>query len=229
MKKPKVLNYNYSLLLILCIFSSSLNAQFLENIYLEGEAVTKYSIGKESRRIIQYRENVSVDVPKNSRFDSPVYGINFSLNYRFNNSLSAGVGSGINFVKDQSHPYLAYEYYDKLMVPMILKVNYNMGISENWKILSELNGGIQLNEFAYGNSRQGFYIKEHGGLLAGVKAGIGRKVGKYTAILKFGYEWNQLTHEDSLGWYDNNEFDYSDIIEYETNYHLLNVSLAIRL
>ncbi|MDT0644709.1 hypothetical protein RM553_17850 [Zunongwangia sp. F363] len=229
MKAPKNSKRNYFLLLILCIFSSSLNAQFLEKIYLEGEAVTKYSIGKESRRSIQYQDNITVNVPENSRFDAPVYGIGFSLNYRFNHSFSAGVGSGINFVKDQGHPYMANENYDKLMIPMIIKLNYDLDISENWKIVSELNGGIQLNEAAYGNSPQGFYFKEHGGMLAGVKAGIGRKVGKYAAVLKIGYEWNQLTNENSLGWYNYDGLTYNDIIEYKTNYHLLNVSLAVRL
>ncbi len=213
---------------ITCFFTNSINGQIFDKISLEGDAVTKFSIGNESREVIQYRDNLSVNVPKNSKFDNLVYGINLSLNYKLNNSFSTGIGSGINVVEAESHPVIGSEYYSKVLLPFYLRFRYQMDIAENWKILSDLNAGYQYTDFRYGNSEEGFDFQEKGGLLANVDLGIGRTIGKYTSFFKLGYEINQFQHEDSLGWL-NDTLDYDDKVEYKTYYHLLKLSLTIQL
>lgn len=210
------------------ILSNSLNGQILDKIYLEGDAVTKFSVGKESREIIRYRENLTVNVPKNSRFDNPVYGINLSLNYKLNNTFSTGIGSGINVVEQQEHPVIGNEYYTKVLLPFFLRFRYQKDISENWKFISDLNAGYQYTDFRYGNSEEGFDFQEKGGLLANLDLGIGRNIGKYTSFIKLGYELNQFNHEDSLGWIDNT-LDFNDKVEYKTYFHLLKLSLTIQM
>lgn len=81
-------NLKNSIVLLVLISISPINAQIFEDIYLEGEAITKYSVGEESRKTIVYQDNVTAMVPEYSKFNSPVYGLNFSLNYRFRNSFS---------------------------------------------------------------------------------------------------------------------------------------------
>lgn len=213
---------------ITIILSNSLSGQILDQIYLEADAVTKFSVGKESRETIRYRENLSVNVPKNSRFDNIVYGINMSLNYKLNDPFSIGIGSGINVVEAEKHPVIGYEHYTKVLLPFFFRFRYQTDISEKWKFLSDLNAGYQYTDFRYGNTEEGFDFQEKGGLLANIDLGIGRNYGKYTSFFKLGYELNQFQHEDSLRWIDN-ALDYNDKVEYKTYFHFIKLSLTIQI
>jgi len=210
------------------IVSFSGNAQLFEKISFEGDAVTKFSIGKETRDVIQYRENVSVNVPKNSKFNNMVYGINLSINYELNDSFLTGIGSGINVVEAESHPVIGSEYYSKILLPFYLRLRYQKNISKNWKFITDLNAGYQYTDFRYGNSDEGFDFKEKGGLLANIDLGVGKNIGKYTSFFKLGYELNQFQHEDSLGWVDTT-LDYDDKVEYKTYFNFIKLSLTIQL
>lgn len=77
-KKKHPILKNSILILFLIIFSTTANAQF-EKIYIEGDAVTKFAIGKEKRENIQYRENINVNVPKTSKFDNPILGLDIPV------------------------------------------------------------------------------------------------------------------------------------------------------
>lgn len=59
--------------------------------------------------------------------------------------------------------------------------------------------------------------------------GVGKKIDRFTPILKIGYELNQFTHENSLGWIGNSNLDYQDKIKYKTYYHLVKISLSIKI
>lgn len=216
------------ILFILIVCSPSLNAQIFDKIFIEGDAVTKFSVGKETRDSFKYRDNITIDVPNKSKFDSPVVGLNFSLNYKFNEKFSTGLGSGINIIKNQKHPIVSNEYYDKILFPLFVKFRYQKQFFENWVFLIDLNGGYQLSDFRYGNSNEGFDFQMKGGFLANIDLGIGKDLGKYTPILKLGYEINQFRHEDSLGWIDDS-LQYNDKIEYKTYYHLIKLSLSIQI
>ena len=217
-------------LLILIVFSTTVKAQVRDKIFLEGEAVTKFSVGKETRNVLKYQENVTMHVPRRQRYDGPVLGINASINYRLINLLSVGIGGGINVVQD-IHPFTAHQYRDRVMFPLFLKLGYENKISQNWTFLTDLNAGVQLHYYGYGYSLEndGYDFQERGGLLANIDLGIGRDIGKYTAFLKLGYEINEFRHEDSLGWLNFQDLSYEDKIEYKTYYQLLKVSFSIRL
>ena len=228
MKKTKLPILKKLLLFIIFILSSSLSAQILNKIYIESEAVTKFSIGKQSRETIKYREKSSVNVPKNSKFNNLVYGINLSLNYELNNAFSIGIGSGINVIETEKHPLIAGEYYSKVLLPFFLRFRYQKNISEKWKILSDLNLGYQFTNFRYGNSEEGFDFQEEGGVLANIDIGIGKNIGKYSAFFKLGYELNQFQSKVSLRSIDNTIED-NEKVEYKTYFHLVKLSLTIHI
>jgi hypothetical protein len=229
MKKIKLpILKNLFLFSITFILSNSLSSQVLDRIYIEGDAVTKFSIGKESRQIIHYRENSSLNLPKNSRFNNSVYGINLSLNYKLNSIFSLGIGSGINVVETEKHPLLGGEYYSKVLLPFFLRFRYQKNISEKWKILSDLNVGYQFTNFRYGNSEEGFDFQEEGGVLANIDLGIGKNIGKYTAFFKLGYELNQFQNKVSLRSIDNT-IENNEKVEYKTYFHLVKLSLTIHI
>lgn len=228
MKKTKLPILKKLLLFIIFILSSSLSAQILNKIYIESEAVTKFSIGKQSRETIKYREKSSVNVPKNSKFNNLVYGINLSLNYELNNAFSIGIGSGINVIETEKHPLIAGEYYSKVLLPFFFRFRYKRNISEKWKFLSDLNAGYQYTNSIYGNSEEGFDFQEEGGILANIDLGIGRNIGKYTTFFKLGYEINQFQNIVKLSSFDNT-IENNAKVKYKTYFHLLKLSLTIHI
>ena len=218
---------NFILLLFLFIFSTSVNAQF-ERIFIEGDAVTKFAVGKEKRENIQYRENINVNVPKVSKFDNPILGLNFSINYKLNKDFSAGIGSGINVIQEERNPVFSEEYDDNILFPVFLKFRYQKIFSEKWLFLTDLNGGYQFSNHEYAYTPDGFNFKETGGFLGNIDLGIGLNLGKYTPIIKLGYEINQFKHENSLGWIDDS-LDHQDKVEYSTYYNLIKFSLSLKI
>ncbi|MCM4155974.1 hypothetical protein [Gramella sp. AN32] len=219
---------NKLFLFLLFIAANSIQAQIFDHIYLEGDAVTKFSVGKETRDHIEYRNNINVDVPENSKFDSPVFGLNFSLNYQINKSFIMGIGSGINVVHKDKHPIISNEYYDKIMLPLFTKFRYHHQFAENWLFSTDLNAGYQVSQFLYGYSNGEYDFEEKGGLLANLDFGIGKNLGKYTPVLKLGYEINQFRRKDSLGWIDES-LQYDDKVVYKIYYHLIKLSLSIQI
>ncbi len=215
------------LLLFLCLASNSLEAQILDKLYLEGDAVKKFSVGKETRDNFEYH-NINFDVPKSTKFDSPVFGLNLSVNYQLSKSFVVGIGSGINVVHKDKHPVLPNEYYDKIMLPLFGKLRYQNQFSGNWLFITDLNAGHQLSQFLYGYSNDEYNFEEKGGLIANLDLGIGKTIGRYTPILKLGYEINYFKRITSLGWIDESLTD-NDKIEYKIYYDLIKLSLSIHI
>ncbi|MGY5847130.1 hypothetical protein ACW6QP_06890 [Salegentibacter sp. HM20] len=209
------------------ISTCSLSAQDFEKFFLEGSTVAKFSIGDKTRENIQYRENVNVNVPDRSRFDSMVIGLNFSINYRLSEHFSSGLGTGINAVMNQRHPGVNREHYDNILFPVFIKLRYETALSETWSFLSDLDAGYQFSDFRYGRSPEGYEFIEKGGYLAALDFGIGKDFGKYKPMLKLGYEINQFRNETSLGWMDAS-LQFDDKVEYNTYFHMIRLSLSMQ-
>lgn len=191
--------------------------------------VTKFSVGNETREDIVYQPGVSANVPKNSKFSTPVQGLNFTLNYSFTEALSAGVGSGFNFVQLERHPVAGGECMDKTFIPVYSRFSHNWNFNSGILFLSNINAGYQFYNFRFSNSENGFRYKDTGGLLLNFNIGVGKTIGKFTPFLKVGYEFNQFSHEMSLDWIGDPSLTYEDKIKYKTNYHLINLSLSLRM
>lgn len=213
---------------LLCILSLNGFTQNLDKIYFEVDFNTKISIGEPTRRTINYASGVTANVPKKSTFDSPVYGINLSVNYKINNNISLGFGSGLNFVKNETHPVITNEYLDKTFIPLYAKFTYQFDLDNNWDLSPTLNLGYQHYDFNYGNTKDGFTFREKGGLLTNLDIGIGKKIGKYKPIFKVGYELNSFHHKNRLKLtYD--KLNYNEKVNFTTYYHLIKLSLSIRM
>ncbi|MDT0689160.1 hypothetical protein RM549_05150 [Salegentibacter sp. F188] len=221
------MKFNYIIFTFLFLFiTNTSKAQDLNKIFLEAEAVTKYSVGETKRDVIYYEPSFTIDVPQISTHKNPIYGLNISLNYQLNSNFSAGFGSGLNFVFEQ-RPDFANEYHTKIMAPFFARFRYQTDLSTNLIFISDINAGYQYVDFKHGNTENGFLFQESGGLLLNLDLGLGLKIAKFTPLLKAGYELNQSNHENSLGWIAG--YNYEDKIEYRTYYHLLKLSLSLRL
>ncbi len=221
------MNYNYLIVaLLLSFLTIESTAQDLEKVFFEVDAVTKISIGETKRENISYQTIFSIDVPRISHHENPIYGLNFSFNYRLNKNISAGIGSGVNFVFEQ-RPDFQNEYHNKIMLPFFVRLRYQTEISNNLSFLTDLNTGYQYIDFKHGHTEKGYLFQESGGLLLNLDVGLGLHVSKFTPIIKVGYELNQHNHQNSLGWITN--YSYDDIIEYTNYYHLLKFSLSLSL
>lgn len=219
----------YFLLILFCSLCLTSSAQILDDIFFETSFVTKFSVGEETRKNISYQPGINTNVPKISKFDNRIHGLNLTANYALDDVFSMGIGAGVSFAKMESHPIVSNEYLDKVFIPVFLRFRYQKYYSGNWTFLSEVNGGYQFYKFVYGYSGQGFDFKETGGLLLNFNIGVGKKIDRFTPILKIGYELNQFTHENSLGWIGNSNLDYQDKIKYKTYYHLVKISLSIKI
>ena len=214
---------------ILSSFSVTINAQDFEKFSLEPDFHIKFSLGEQTRKTINYQPGITFNVPEQENYLSPVYGIGFKLNYSLNQKFSMGVGSGIDIVKFDMHPIISDEYYDRIMLPLLLKVRYQSALTGNWLLLSEVSTGYQFFDFRYGNTQEGFLYQESGGFIFGFDVGIGKKVGKYLPIFKVGYEFNQFASEFSLGTFPGFDLDYQDKVFYKSRYHLIETSLSIKI
>ena len=221
------MKYNYLLLaLIFSFLTTSTSAQDFGRIFFEAEAVSKISIGEAKREQLNYEQNFSLDVPRISTFEDPVYGLNFSLHYKLNPHFSAGLGSGINFVFEE-RPDFQDEYHNKILLPFFARLRYQTDINSRLLFLSDLNAGYQYLDFRHGSTENGYLFQESGGLLLNLDLGIGLNLARFTPIFKLGYELNQTSHTDSLRW--NTDYSYSDKVEYTTYYHFLKFSLSLKL
>ena len=106
-------------------------------------------------------------------------------------------------------------------------MRYQTDLNTKFVFISDLNAGYQYVNFKHGNTQNGYLFQESGGLLLNVDLGLGLKMTKFTPILKVGYELNQFNNKNSLGWIS--EYNYEDIIDYKTYYHLLKISLSLRI
>lgn len=217
-------------LLIFMTLGASTYGQILERISFEAEYVKKISIGEPTRRNINYEPSVSANVPENAEFNNSVNGINFSLNYLINKNFSIGVVSGINAVKYENNPLTGGEYYDKVMFPLSTQVKYQRSFSNNWIVFSDLKGGYQFYKSNFGNTENGFFYEEEGGIVLGIDFGISKKLKKFTPQIKIGYELNKFSNETSLG-NGNGEsgLDFNDRISYNTYYNLLTFSIGLKI
>jgi hypothetical protein len=188
--------------------------------------VSKISIGETSRTRIDFPPNFSVNVPRVSNHENPIYGLNVSLNYRLNTNFSAGMGTGVNFVFER-HPDARNAFHHKVMLPFFGRLRYHKDINSNWLFLSDLNAGYQYIDFRHGYAENTYLFREKGGLLLNLDLGLGMKIHKFTPIFKVGYELNQSTLINRLDWLTDNPP--VDQIEYHTYYHLLKFSLSLSL
>lgn len=219
----------YSLLIFMTLGASTY-AQILEKISFEFEYIKKISVGEPTRKNINYKPSVSVNVPENAEFNNPVDGINFSINYLMNNSFSMGIASGINIVKYENNPLTSGEYYDKVMFPLFGQIKFQKLFTNNWSVFSDLKGGYQFYKSYFGNTKNGFFYKEKGGLLLGIDIGLTKKIKKFTPQIKIGYELNKFSNESSLGNGNNvSGLNYDDKISFDTYYNLLTFSIGLKL
>ncbi len=219
------MKYNYLIIaFIFSLLTITSKAQDLERVYFEVDAVSKISIGETKRDQINYEQNFSIDVPRISTHENPIYGLNFSFNYKLNSHFTAGLGSGINFVFEE-RPDFQNEYHNKILLPFFARLRYQTDLNTNLIFLSDLNAGYQYIDFRHGNTESGYLFQESGGLLINLDLGLGLNISKFTPIFKVGYELNQTNHKDSLGWITN--YNYDDMVEYATYYHLLKFSLSL--
>ena len=220
------MKYTYLFLIpLFIIITNSSTAQNLNRIYFEADAVTKISVGETSRARIDYPPNFSVNVPRVSNHENPIYGLNVSLNYRLNSNFSAGMGTGVNFVFER-RPDARNAFHDKVMIPFFGRLRYHKDINPKWLILSDLNAGYQYIDFRHGYTDTGYLYREKGGLLLNLDFGLGLKIHKFTPIFKIGYELNQSSHINKVDWITTTSVDQ---IDYKTYYHLLKFSLSLSL
>ena len=221
------MKFNYFIFTLLILFiTNTSKAQDLDRIYFEVDAVSKISVGETKRDQINYEPNFSIDIPRISTHENPIYGLNFSFNYQLNPNFAAGLGSGVNFVFEE-RPDLENEFHNKILIPFFARLRYQTDLNTNLFFLSDLNAGYQYLNFKHGNTENGYLFEESGGLLLNVDLGLGLKIAKFTPLLKVGYELNQFNNKNSLGWIP--EYNYEDMIDYETYYHLLKISLSLRM
>lgn len=212
------------------ILGTSSYGQILKKINFEAEFVKKISIGKTTRKNINYEPSISANVPENAEFNNPVNGINFSVNYLINTNFSIGVASGINTVKYENNPLTSGEYYDKVMFPLFGQIKYQKIFTNNWSVFSDLKGGYQFYKSYFGNTENGFFYKEKGGLLLGIDIGFAKKINKFTPQIKIGYELNKFSNESSLGNGNNvNGLNFNDKISFDTYYNLLTFSIGLKI
>ena len=226
------MKYRLFFTILLNLQALALMSQDMNSFYVETNVQSKFSIGNPTRDIIEYEPGVRVNVPKVNKFRNPVYGLNISLNYMLNDTYSLGIGSGLDVSKYDYHPVEVNEYIDKVMIPLYLRLNYRHPIQNEWNIVSNIKLGYQFSETNYYNTNDGFLIKEKGGALAGINIGIGKTKGRYSPELKLGYEFNCFRHDYSIigiPGFENLNLTYDDKIEFKSFYHLLTVSLGLKL
>lgn len=215
--------------ILMCFLSLSTSAQFLDKIYLEPEYVIKFSVGEATNRSFVYNNTLQVNVPERSRFNYPVQGLNLTIGYALSDRFSVGVGSGIHVAKFENHPLIGSEYFDSVFLPLYLRLRYQKDFSNQWMLLTDLDGGYQFYHVLWGNREEGFLFEGQGGLLLNLNVGIGKEINRFTPILKIGYELNQFSNEASLGMFPSLELDYNDKVFYKSYYHLIRVSLSIQI
>lgn len=219
----------YLIWLFVCMTSMRIYSQAISSFYFETDLVTKISQGKSTRKNINYAPGISANVPKNSRFNNPVFGIELSLNYKLDKYISCGIGSGINITIFDNHPIIAYEYVNKVLIPTFIKIQYLQELPNNAYLGLNINPGYQFADIRYGNTIEGFYYNESGGLTLNANIFLGYDLGAHSIQLNAGYEINEFSHEDSLGGLNAAGLHYSDKIFYKTYYHLLKLGIGIKI
>lgn len=219
-----------AIILLIFIFASvSAYSQNSQKFYFETDISSKISVGEITRKTFFYTPGLSINVPVSSRFYNPVYGLGLSLNYNLSSRFSLGIGSGINITKFDKHPVISDEYYDRVTFPLLASLSYTKDLHRNWFLLSRLKSGYQFADFRFVNTEEGFTFQETGGLISSFDVGLGRQFGQYTPHFTLGYEFNQFSHEDSLGWISDPDITYDDKVFYKTHYHLLKIAMNIKM
>jgi len=223
------MNYKLILTILLSLQIFSLSSQNANSFFITADVQTKFSIGTPTRDIIEYSPDIIVNVPKVSLFRNPVYGINLSMNYILDRSFSVGIGAGLNVAKHEYNPVNFDEYYDKVMIPIYLRFNYEYNLQKEWMILSNINLGYQFSDQNFNNTENGFILQQKGGVIAGIDIGAGKKVNRFSPYMKLGYEFNYFNNEHSVVEMGFEDAVYSDKISYRRYYHSLKLSLGINI
>jgi len=223
------MNYKIILTILLSLHIFSSSSQNAKSFFITTEVQSKFSIGTPSRDIIGYSPDIVVNVPKVSKFRNPVYGIDISLNYILNKRFSAGIGVGLNIAKHEYNPTDFDEYYDKVMIPVYFRLNYELNMQKEWMLLSNVNIGYQFSDQNFNNTANGFILEEKGGVVTGINFGAGKKDNRFSPYIKLGYEFNCFNNEHSLVDMGFQDINYSDKIEYRRYYHLLKLTIGIKI
>lgn len=215
----------YSFLFLIAGFVG--HAQNSDKFNFEADFSVKVSLGDETRRTIQYTPGITVNIPARSIYSNLVYSMEVGVNYKIVSGVSIGLASGINVVKFDNHPVVADEYYDRVMFPLLLKAGYQRDMGKGWFYNLTLAGGHQFADFKFANTVDGFLFQEFGGVIGYANIGIGKAFGKYNPVFSLGYEINQFSHEDSIGWIE--PLSYDDKVFYKTRYRFLRLSMRLKI
>ena len=202
-------------------------AQHSDKLSLDIAFTSKISLGKPTRNVIQYDPATTVNVPARSVYNNPDYSLEAGINYHVSGGAYIGLASGISVVKFENHPIASAQYYDRVMFPLVLKAGYQNDIGKSWFYNLDLAAGQKFADFRFTNTDEGFLFLESGGLMGYASAGISKAIGKYRPFFSLGYEINQFSHENSIGWIE--PFSYEDKIFYKTQYHLLRMSVGVKM
>ncbi len=217
---------------ILCLFlgAFTLQAQETSRFFIETEYQVKFSVGKPSYQSFQLIQNLEVYLPYVATYGYPVSSLNVNLHHGFTQHFSAGLGVGFGFVKYEPIPLNPSSYYDKLLVPLYLRVRYSLPLKNNWSVLAEVDGGYQFtgSRWDYIKDAGDFRVEENGGATVGVTFGIGKSLKKYTPTFKIGYEFNQFQRKYVYKFTDNWLPTVYQTVEIYTYYNLVKVGLALK-
>ena len=217
-----------SISLILALSANvNVTAQFLSTLTVETSFSTKFSIGQEITKTIEYEPGLTINYPSRSTFANAVYALETAFLFPITGQFQMGLSSGIAFTPDVINPLTGDEYFHRVMIPLTGQFLYAISLGPKTEIAPNLSLGYQFSNSVFSPTEDGFLYIQNGGLTAGLKIRVSTQTGKYRPYFVMGYELNQINNEVSLGWI--NGYEYDDKYQFVTHYHLLNLGIGIKM
>ena len=120
-------------------------AQESGRFYLEPEYQAKFSIGQPSYYYYSLPQGLDVTLPEVALYSYPVHSLGLSGFYRFGEHWAGGAGVALSYVKFEPVPR-SLSYYDKVMIPLMVKVRYEGKLNDRSILFGEIEGGYQYTD-----------------------------------------------------------------------------------
>jgi hypothetical protein len=228
--KRKVLHsqkLSFFVTLICVLFCSFLgSAQTARKYSFTTAFSSKFSIGEEVRSTILYEPGFTINYPKVSTYDNPVYCLEFGPNYDVSKLFNVGFATGIAVAQNVGNPLTSNQYFNRVMFPLSIHVGYLADLGPQVRLIPKYKVGYQFLSSQFGYTDEGFLYEQSGGLMMALGVELSRRIGDYWPSINIGYELNVIQSDVSLGWIDG--YDYNDKYQFSTSYHLFNIGIGLK-
>lgn len=131
-----------SLILVLSA-GGNVTAQFLSTLVVETTFSTKFSIGQEITKTIEYEPGFSINYPSSSTFSNPVFALEMGCLFPVAGQLQMGLSSGMAVAPDEQDPLSGDRYYHQVMIPLTGQLHYVIPLGTKTEITPNISLGYQ--------------------------------------------------------------------------------------